>query len=79
MPAAKQEIHMYQGHMPDGSSIQRHSAGGIYPYVVFVKSTNGVSQYGVLEPAGEESLFNSYTGAVQFAAALKALDSFCSH
>lgn len=24
---------MYQGHMPDGSSIQRHSAGGAYPYV----------------------------------------------
>lgn len=24
----------YQGHMPDGSSIQRHSAGGAYPYVL---------------------------------------------
>lgn len=23
----------YLGHMPDGSSIQRHSAGGAYPYV----------------------------------------------
>ena len=22
----------YQGHLPDGSSVQRHSAGGAYPY-----------------------------------------------
>lgn len=27
----------YLGHMPDGSSIQRHSAGGAYPYVVQVR------------------------------------------
>jgi hypothetical protein len=24
----------YQGHLPDGSSIQAHSAGGAYPYVL---------------------------------------------
>jgi hypothetical protein len=33
-PLNPKENLMYQGHMPDGSSIQRHSAGGAYPYVV---------------------------------------------
>lgn len=28
---------MYQGHHPDGSSVQRHSAGDLYPYVVACK------------------------------------------
>lgn len=26
---------MYQGHMNDGSSIQKHSAGPLYPFVVY--------------------------------------------
>ena len=29
----------YQGHMPDGSGIQRHSAGGAYPYVLVLRDS----------------------------------------
>ena len=28
---------MYQGHLSDGSSVQKHSAGPLYPYVLGVK------------------------------------------
>ena len=27
---------MYAGHLPDGSSVQKHSAGGLYPYVIYL-------------------------------------------
>jgi hypothetical protein len=70
---------IYQGHCADGSGVQKHSAGGIYPYIVFAKQCGPALQYGVLEPSGEESFFPSYTGAVQFASALKALDALCVH
>lgn len=29
----------YQGHHPDGSSIQKHSAGGAYPYVLVLRDS----------------------------------------
>lgn len=70
---------MYQGHLSDGSSVQKHSAGGVYPYVVFAKQCGPDLRYAVLEPCGEESYFSSYVGAVQFASALKALDEFAAH
>lgn len=28
---------MYQGHLNDGSSVQKHSAGGLYPYIIYAK------------------------------------------
>lgn len=28
---------MYQGHLSDGSSVQKHSAGPLYPYVLAIK------------------------------------------
>ena len=29
----------YQGHLEDGSSVQKHSAGPLYPYVIFAQET----------------------------------------
>ena len=29
----------YQGHLADGSSIQKHSAGGAYPYVLVLRDS----------------------------------------
>ena len=29
----------YQGHLPDGSSVQKHSAGGAYPYVLVLRDS----------------------------------------
>lgn len=42
----------YQGHMPDGSSVQRHSAGSHYPYVVGAKQTEEGLRWFVLTPDG---------------------------
>lgn len=45
---------LYQGHLPDGSSIQRHSAGGLYPFVIVARdSIDALDKhlmYGVLRP-----------------------------
>jgi hypothetical protein len=79
LKTAKEIDMSYQGHCADGSSVQKHSAGPLYPYIIFAKQADGTLDWGVLEPSGEESIFKSYVGAVQFASALKALDSFCTH
>ena len=42
----------YQGHLPDGSSIQRHSAGTHYPYVVG-KQEGQRRPWFVMEPSGK--------------------------
>ena len=42
----------YQGHLPDGSSVQKHSAGSCYPYVVFGQETPEGLRYGVITPLG---------------------------
>lgn len=44
----------YLGHMPDGSSVQRHSAGGLYPFIPFIKDTPNGLRYGVICPDGTE-------------------------
>ena len=41
----------YQGHMPDGSSIQRHSAGTHYPFVVG-KQEGQLRPWFVMDPSG---------------------------
>ncbi len=44
---------MYQGHVSDGSSIQKHSAGATYPFVVFAKDTAAGLLWGVQAPNGQ--------------------------
>ena len=39
---------MYQGHLADGSGIQKHSAGGLYPYVIGARQTPDGLQYGLI-------------------------------
>lgn len=43
---------MYQGHHQDGSSIQKHSTGSHYPYVVVITSRNAYVMGPDGEPAG---------------------------
>lgn len=38
---------MYQGHMNDGSSVQKHSAGSVYPFVVYAQQTSWGLGWGV--------------------------------
>lgn len=42
---------MYQGHHQDGSSIQRHSAGTHYPYIVGMQEHPG-GRWFVMAPSG---------------------------
>lgn len=39
---------MYQGHMNDGSSVQRHSAGDTYPFVIYAKQDGSDMNWGVV-------------------------------
>ncbi len=59
---------MYQGHHSDGSSVQKHSAGSHYPYVVG-RSESQDRPWFVLTPEGEEAPFYTATAAFRFAQA----------
>ena len=58
---------MYQGHCTDGSSVQKHSAGGLYPYIIFAKQCGDVLRYGVIKPTGDDVLLTTHESAVDFA------------
>jgi hypothetical protein len=45
---------MYQGHLNDGSSVQKHSAGGIYPLIVG-KYERAIKPWFVMSPDGSET------------------------
>lgn len=56
------EREYYQGHLNDGSSIQKHSAGGIYPCVLFVR----YGMYGIITPSDQHgTLYVSYDLAIK--------------
>lgn len=60
----------YQGHLADGSSVQKHSAGGLYPYVIYAKQQGDALRWGYIAPDGREHLVaDSYGGACDSAMA----------
>lgn len=61
----------YQGHLSDGSSIQRHSAGGLYPYVIAARQSGSKLEYGVVTPGGQYILTGTYNSAIDKAISLK--------
>ena len=61
---------MYEGHLADGSGIQKHSAGGLYPYIVYAQGAD-VLTYGVIVPGQSGYLVGTYDAAVQHATLLK--------
>lgn len=63
---------MYQGHHTDGSSVQAHSVGDVYPFIVFGQECNGVVKFGVLSPNGDETPLTTCEEAHKRAAELKA-------
>lgn len=74
----------YQGHLPDGSSVQAHSAGPVYPYVVYGRTIHGTMHWEVLGPGVEDFIrFETIQAAGACANNLKtAYDSFehwCRH
>lgn len=62
----------YQGHLNDGSSVQKHSAGPLYPYIIYAKQCGDALRYGVMTPSGKEVPVGSYTQADALAAHMKA-------
>lgn len=72
-----QEITMYQGHLADGSSVQKHSAGGLYPFVLYAQETAGGLRWGFISPAGRDSAAKfTYDQVVAAAEAEKAARDF---
>jgi len=65
----------YQGHLADGSSVQKHSAGGIYPYVLYAQQRGEFLRWCVLSPEGTRTAFAAYDEALHFAVVCKALDT----
>lgn len=62
----------YQGHLSDGSSVQKHSAGGLYPYVVFGQQQGDAMRWGYIAPNGSTHLVaDTYGGACDCALAHK--------
>ena len=60
----------YQGHLADGSSVQKHSAGGLYPYVIYAKQQGDVLRWGYIAPDGSDHLVaDSYDDACDAAIA----------
>jgi hypothetical protein len=58
-------VYMYQGHLKDGSSVQKHSAGGIYPCVLFAQETPKGLQYGLITPRDQKgTLYGTYDNAI---------------
>lgn len=73
---------MYQGHLNDGSSVQKHSAGAIYPYVIQIRDrAPGAYWWELLGPglrlAGRDVVlrFESYEAVHQAAERLLAVRS----
>lgn len=62
----------YQGHHPDGSGVQRHSAGDLYPYVVFAKETPGGLRWGYIAPNGRQYLLGGCQATFAVVARVKA-------
>ena len=51
----------YQGHLNDGSSVQKHSVGNLYPCVLFKK----YGMFGIITPSDQNGkLYDSYDLAV---------------
>lgn len=45
----------YQGHLPDGSSVQKHSAGSCYPFIVYGQETTKGLKFGIISPNGRQT------------------------
>lgn len=73
----------YQGHLPDGSGIQRHSAGGLYPCVIYQHQCGSVRKHGVLRGVVDTGpVFPEQESAEAFADLLNQmafLHNHCDH
>lgn len=77
VPAERNDV--YQGHLPDGSSVQAHSAGGLYPVVLTYRdkaggpNADGKYDVGVISPKNQDPIwFKSSDAAIAVAEAIKA-------
>lgn len=78
-PAASAFTDVYQGHLPDGSSVQAHSAGGLYPVVLVYRdkvggpNADGKYDVGVISPKNQDPIwFKSSDAAIAVSEAIKA-------
>ena len=79
LPTGHTQAAEYLGHLPDGSSVQAHSAGGLYPVVLVYRdkrggpNADGKYDVGVISPKNPEPLwFKSSDAAINVAEAIKS-------
>lgn len=74
LPPVSAGVSHYAGHLPDGSSVQKHSAGPLYPCVLVLRdgTLGGKYDHGVISPRNQEPLwFSNHEAAVSVAEILK--------
>lgn len=63
LPTGHSQAAAYLGHLPDGSSIQAHSAGGLYPFVLVWRDkrngpdAHGKYDVGVVGPTNQDPIW----------------------
>lgn len=66
----------YEGHLPNGNAVQKHSAGDLYPVITVVKGKPNELQYGY-SYAGYVDYYSNQEAALQMALRVKqSYDSF---
>ena len=66
------------GHLP-GSGIQEHSAGGLFPFVMYVQAVHGALVHGYMAPGQPGILVGSYDAANTAALAAKQAKDALDH
>lgn len=68
VPVGPNIFDRYDGHLSDGSSVQKHSAGPLYPCVIYQQETPDGLKSGIITPGCQTGqLIGTYTEAVEAA------------
>ena len=66
----------YEGHLPNGNAVQKHSAGDLYPVIIVAKGKPNELQYGY-SYAGYVDYYSNQEDALQMAQLVKnSYDTF---
>lgn len=68
---------MYQGHLPNGDAVQRHSAGDCYPFVIMQKGLAPDERYGIMYGGKVYEVADSFSETCQIALRIKENTAPC--
>ena len=70
MLSEQENREFYEGHLPNGNAVQKHSAGDLYPVIMVTKGKPNELKYGY-SYAGYVNYYNNQVAAVQMAQCVK--------